>query len=171
MCGVWFGNDDYSPLNRMTGGSLPAQTWHEIMAYAHQGIELKQIAGVAPNGATIGPILDKEARDVPVRPAMLTNKGVEALLRVERLMDEASRVADGGSGRAGGRRRRPPSRGGGQAGRPGGATRAGTRRQQGRLGGGGRELRDRHVGDQMSAVGSPHDGDVDRQSRRDILDI
>ena len=39
--GVWFGNDDYSSTNRMTGGSLPAMTWHEIMAYAHQGIELK----------------------------------------------------------------------------------------------------------------------------------
>jgi penicillin-binding protein 1A len=91
VCGVWFGNDDYSPLNRMTGGSLPAQTWHEIMAYAHQGVELKQIVGVGPNSATVGPMLDKEGgRDVPIKPAMLTNKGVEALLRVERLMDEAS---------------------------------------------------------------------------------
>jgi hypothetical protein len=27
----------------MTGGSLPAQTWREIMAYAHHRIELKQI--------------------------------------------------------------------------------------------------------------------------------
>jgi penicillin-binding protein 1A len=92
VCGVWFGNDDYSPLNRMTGGSLPAQTWHEIMAYAHQGIELKNLAGVAPNTATIGPTLDKEGKDMPVRPPMLTNKGAQALLRVERLMDEASRA-------------------------------------------------------------------------------
>jgi len=91
VCGVWFGNDDYSPLNRMTGGSLPAQTWHEIMAYAHQGVELKQIVGVGPNTATVGPMVDKEGgRDMPIKPAMLTNKGVEALLRVERLMDEAS---------------------------------------------------------------------------------
>ncbi|MCB1078069.1 MAG: transglycosylase domain-containing protein, partial [Verrucomicrobiae bacterium] len=29
-CAVWYGNDDYSPTNRMTGGSLPAQTWHDI---------------------------------------------------------------------------------------------------------------------------------------------
>jgi penicillin-binding protein 1A len=92
VCGVWYGNDDYSPLNRMTGGSLPAQTWHEIMAYAHQGIELKQIAGVGPNAASTGPILEKEGRgDAPIRPAMLTRKGVQTLLRVERLMDEASR--------------------------------------------------------------------------------
>ena len=39
VCGVWFGNDDYQSTNRMTGGSLPAMTWHNIMDYAHQGIE------------------------------------------------------------------------------------------------------------------------------------
>ena len=55
VCGVWFGNDDYSPLNRMTGGSLPAQTWHDIMAYAHQGVELKNIPGLAPNSASDRP--------------------------------------------------------------------------------------------------------------------
>ena len=44
-CAVWYGNDDYSPTNRMTGGSLPAQTWHDIMVAAHQGIEIKEIAG------------------------------------------------------------------------------------------------------------------------------
>ncbi|MDB5628629.1 MAG: penicillin-binding protein family, partial [Tardiphaga sp.] len=45
-CAVWYGNDDYSPTNRMTGGSLPAQTWHDIMVAAHQGIEVKEIPGV-----------------------------------------------------------------------------------------------------------------------------
>ena len=90
VCGVWYGNDDYSPLNRMTGGSLPAQTWHDIMAYAHQGVELKQIVGVPPNSAQVGPML--EGKDLPVRPAMLTSKGLQALLRVERLMDDASRA-------------------------------------------------------------------------------
>jgi len=45
---VWFGNDDNSPTNNMTGGTLPAQTWHDIMAYAHEGIETKPPFGVAP---------------------------------------------------------------------------------------------------------------------------
>ena len=45
-CAVWYGNDDYSPTNRMTGGSLPAQTWHDIMVAAHQGVEIKEIPGV-----------------------------------------------------------------------------------------------------------------------------
>jgi penicillin-binding protein 1A len=92
VCGVWYGNDDYSPLNRMTGGALPAQTWHEIMAYAHQGIELKQVAGLPKNPATVGPIIDKDGKgDAPIRPAMLTHKGLQTLLRVEQMMDDAGR--------------------------------------------------------------------------------
>ncbi|WOJ90792.1 PBP1A family penicillin-binding protein [Methylocapsa polymorpha] len=42
---VWFGNDDDTAMKEMTGGTLPAATWHEIMAYAHQGIDLKPLPG------------------------------------------------------------------------------------------------------------------------------
>jgi len=87
--GLWFGNDDYSPLNRMTGGSLPAMTWHEIMEYAHQGIELKNLPGLAPNPAPTAPVAQTPAGDA-VRPAMLSYKGAQVLVRVERLMEEAS---------------------------------------------------------------------------------
>src|SRR5581483_9010416 len=77
VCGIWFGNDDYSPTNRMTGGSLPAMTWHEIMEYAHEGIEVKQLPGVP----------------VPARPrpTTLTRRGADILVEVERLMEDASR--------------------------------------------------------------------------------
>src|SRR5260370_26317692 len=37
------GNDDYEPTNGMTGGTLPAKTWHEVMAYAHQGLDPKPL--------------------------------------------------------------------------------------------------------------------------------
>ncbi|WP_052027039.1 transglycosylase domain-containing protein, partial [Rhodovulum sp. PH10] len=87
VCGVWFGNDDYSPLNRMTGGSVPAMVWHDVMQFAHQGIELKNIPGVAPNPAEIGPQVAEKA-DVP-RPVMLTSKGAQSLTRIEKLMEEA----------------------------------------------------------------------------------
>ena len=46
VCSVWFGNDDYAPMDNMTGGTLPAQTWHDIMAFAHQGLEPKPPFGV-----------------------------------------------------------------------------------------------------------------------------
>jgi penicillin-binding protein 1A len=46
---VWFGNDDNTTMTgAMQGGALPAQTWREIMAYAHQGIETKPPYGVPP---------------------------------------------------------------------------------------------------------------------------
>jgi penicillin-binding protein 1A len=43
---VWYGNDDYAPMNKMTGGTLPAATWHDIMAYAHRGLNVKPPFGV-----------------------------------------------------------------------------------------------------------------------------
>jgi penicillin-binding protein 1A len=106
VCGVWFGNDDYTTMNQMTGGSLPAQTWHEIMAYAHQGIELKSIPGLAPDkpAATArAPVAEGKKEGTPEvaaapRPAVLTRRAAEALVRVERLMDDATRaLAAGGA--------------------------------------------------------------------------
>ncbi len=96
VCGVWFGNDDYSPTNRMTGGSLPAMTFRQIMAYAHQGIELKTIPGVpagpssaAPQVATATPARTEEPM---AKPSMLTKRAAEALVRIERLMEDAARA-------------------------------------------------------------------------------
>ena len=34
VTGVWFGNDDGSPTKKVTGGSLPAQTWQAFMSQA-----------------------------------------------------------------------------------------------------------------------------------------
>ena len=48
---VWFGNDDNTSMENMTGGILPAQTWHDIMIYAHQGLDVKPPYGVAPGPA------------------------------------------------------------------------------------------------------------------------
>jgi penicillin-binding protein 1A len=36
VCGVWIGNDDNRPMNRITGGALPAQIWRQMMVTAHQ---------------------------------------------------------------------------------------------------------------------------------------
>ena len=48
VTGVWYGNDDSSETENMTGGSLPAMTFKEIMTFAHAGLDLKPIPGVAP---------------------------------------------------------------------------------------------------------------------------
>ncbi|MEM8575620.1 MAG: PBP1A family penicillin-binding protein [Pseudomonadota bacterium] len=35
--GIWIGNDDNTPMKKVTGGSLPAELWREIMLAAHKG--------------------------------------------------------------------------------------------------------------------------------------
>jgi penicillin-binding protein 1A len=87
---VWMGNDDFSPTKRMTGGTLPAQTWHNIMAYAHQGIELRPLPGFpAPEHAP--PMPDNASiASVEPHPSLLTRKGTDALIAVEHMLDDAS---------------------------------------------------------------------------------
>lgn len=96
VCGIWFGNDDYSSLNRMTGGALPAMTWHTIMEYAHQGIEIKQLPGIPVPPARQQPaVADAKAKSgepPPPRPAVLSKRGADVLVRIERMMDDAQRA-------------------------------------------------------------------------------
>jgi penicillin-binding protein 1A len=55
VTGVWYGNDDSSETDNMTGGSLPAMTFREIMQAAHLGLDLKPIPGVtAPPAPAAG---------------------------------------------------------------------------------------------------------------------
>lgn len=35
VTGIWLGNDDNSPMDRVAGGGLPAQTWRQFMEVAH----------------------------------------------------------------------------------------------------------------------------------------
>jgi penicillin-binding protein 1A len=95
VCGIWFGNDDYSPTNRMTGGSLPGMTWHEIMAYAHQGIELKNLPGLPPpQGLHSAAVAENRGAvsEQALRPTLLTKRGADVLQRLEHLMENASRA-------------------------------------------------------------------------------
>lgn len=48
VTGVWIGNDDATPTNHATGGSLPAIIWKDIMTGAHQGLPIVQIPGGVP---------------------------------------------------------------------------------------------------------------------------
>ncbi|MGB6399630.1 MAG: PBP1A family penicillin-binding protein [Bradyrhizobium sp.] len=103
VCAIWYGNDDYSPTNRMTGGSLPAQTWHDIMAVAHQGVEIKDISGYPAAGpkppqpavpATVAAYGAPKPPEIkPGPPPVLTKRGADILVRVEKLLDEAAKTA------------------------------------------------------------------------------
>ncbi len=112
---VWYGNDDNDPMNNMTGGTLPAGTWHDVMAYAHQGIPLKPIVGLksepkadvaAANGGGVKPL----ELGAPQRPATLSKGAVQALESIEKKvktmgvgkqsrLDGATPVASQGSAR------------------------------------------------------------------------
>ncbi|CAM5427852.1 peptidoglycan glycosyltransferase OS=Afipia felis OX=1035 GN=mrcA_3 PE=3 SV=1 [Afipia felis] len=100
--GVWYGNDDYSPTNRMTGGSLPARTWHDIMEVAHQGIEIKELTGVGagqklPKGDAAPVSAAPKIIDVGAGPPpTLTRRGVDTLVRIEKGMDEAAKAMPAG---------------------------------------------------------------------------
>ena len=79
---VWMGNDDFTATKHMTGGTLPAMTWHDIMAYAHQGVELRQLPGLPP--PQHAPVVAEgsfKGADEP-HPALLTRKATDALVHL-----------------------------------------------------------------------------------------
>ncbi|MFT3988763.1 transglycosylase domain-containing protein [Aestuariivirga sp.] len=45
VAGVWVGNDDNSPTTRVTGGTIPTEIWHDVMAAAHQGLPPEPLPG------------------------------------------------------------------------------------------------------------------------------
>lgn len=97
-CAVWYGNDDYSPTNRLTGGAMPAQTWHDIMVVAHQGIEIREIPGIGagtklPAPAAAANVASNAPEVKPGPPPVLTRKGADILVRVEKLLDDAGKTA------------------------------------------------------------------------------
>ena len=47
---VWFGNDDGSPMKRVTGGGLPARTWAVFMGAAHQGLPVLAFDDIGDDG-------------------------------------------------------------------------------------------------------------------------
>ncbi|RYB05103.1 transglycosylase domain-containing protein [Lichenibacterium ramalinae] len=50
VAAVWYGNDDYAPMEKVTGGTLPAATWHDVMQFAQQNVEARLPFGLGPAG-------------------------------------------------------------------------------------------------------------------------
>jgi penicillin-binding protein 1A len=63
VTGVWFGNDDTSEMNRVTGGTLPAMTWQRFMSEALATEVAAPLAGV--------PLDDSYAKFVAARDGAL----------------------------------------------------------------------------------------------------
>jgi penicillin-binding protein 1A len=43
VCGVWIGNDDNAPMNRATGGTLPAHIFKSFMEDAESGLPVRPL--------------------------------------------------------------------------------------------------------------------------------
>ena len=45
VAGVWIGNDDATRMKKVTGGTLPAKLWHDVMLHAHQDKDPQSLPG------------------------------------------------------------------------------------------------------------------------------
>jgi penicillin-binding protein 1A len=69
VAGVWVGNDDRRPMNRVMGGNLPARLWRDVMAAAHETrtpvalpVQAIQVASAPAKPARPGPSNARFAR-------------------------------------------------------------------------------------------------------------
>jgi penicillin-binding protein 1A len=62
VAGIWMGNDHGPGMRKVTGGSLPAMLWHDIMLAAHENKRPMPLPG------TRGPIFQEAAARLPWAP-------------------------------------------------------------------------------------------------------
>ena len=95
VAAVRFGNDNYQPTARLTGGRLPAMTWQKFMTYAHQNIELRPIPYVddpfpgskAPKAVAA---TDGDSEQVAaIRPKTLSTAAEDNLRELEKIFRSA----------------------------------------------------------------------------------
>ncbi len=99
VAAVWYGNDDYTVMKNMTGGTVPAMTWQRFMTYAHQNIDLLPVPFIEnplPGGTEEKP--DEPATQEMVqgppalRPKLLSKAAEQTLLDLERKLRDAKPV-------------------------------------------------------------------------------
>ncbi len=75
VAGVWLGNDDGQPMNRVAGGGLPATLWRDVMSLAHEGLRPRALP--AMDGTLLDAGRDTQPgsaapRDVPLAASLQT---------------------------------------------------------------------------------------------------
>lgn len=95
---VWYGNDDHSTMNDMTGGTLPAMTWKEVMTAAHQNLEIRPLPGLEPESAKVasskgGASADPQAAPQAYLAGTLSRQSYEVLGVIGNLFRAADRAA------------------------------------------------------------------------------
>lgn len=74
IAGVWIGNDDNTPTQKVTGGLLPAMIWRSVMEPAHLGLTPAPLPGAGivattEHPAVAGTVLDGGAAAKPLAPS------------------------------------------------------------------------------------------------------
>lgn len=77
VAGVWLGNDNGSPMKRVTGGGLPALIWRDVMTDVHRGLPVRALPG--GDGASIAVELPQS----DVKQAATWTQVVDFLTRAE----------------------------------------------------------------------------------------
>lgn len=88
VTGVWYGNDNFSPMGRVTGGSFPAQTWKTFMDAAYDGDNIPTAPGVTPHPRQIAErqrlaavMQQNTTAELPVPPPIDTSKDMSKATR------------------------------------------------------------------------------------------
>ena len=109
VTGVWYGNDNFSPMARVTGGSFPAQTWKEFMTAAYDTDNIPTIPGVEPHPRQIAAqkrlaaVMSQNATaELPVPPPIDSSKDMSKATRqvlgnIATLLQQAPRVTPRGA--------------------------------------------------------------------------
>ena len=120
VTGVWLGNDDFSPMARVTGGSFPAQTWKTYMTAAHDTDNIPTIPGVEPHPRQIAErnriaavMSQNTTAELPVPPPIESAKDMSQATRqvlqdLSKLLKKAPQVTP--SDRDNERRAKAPSK-------------------------------------------------------------
>lgn len=67
---VWVGNDDASPMNKVTGGGIPARIWKAFMSAALQDAPAQSLPTGYENNSFLPPWLGGAGNDVPKESAL-----------------------------------------------------------------------------------------------------
>jgi penicillin-binding protein 1A len=76
VTGVWLGNDDNSPMKKVTGGGLPVDIWSRFMRDAHQGVPVAGLPS-APSGGLLSGLFGN-SQPTPPAPVGTTSPQPQA---------------------------------------------------------------------------------------------
>src|SRR5438046_7128519 len=101
VVGVWVGNDDNSPMDKVAGGEIPAKIWHDFVREAEK--IMAQPGAPAPqlltgSGSPPPAVAEQQKQAQPpagLKPAALTDAAPQSLRGVPRIVDTATLVLNG----------------------------------------------------------------------------